>query len=186
MEPEQLKTFKSYRDHINNIGLSMPIAFESLSKSLHSTKKFRFLLSIIMATELIKIKLRGLIIFDDYINEMRWYLEKNGKYIIKKMNEYSSKSYGQTLAEFCDRYNLAENNKGLYDTLRELNRKRNDIAHDAVLKHFGDLNKADEEIRPYILTQVIDEIQKKLTAMINSRIEIQAEIEKQIRDRGLF
>ncbi len=186
MKPEQLEAFKNYRDHVNSIGNTMPLIFENLSKSIHSTQKFRFLLILLMATELIKVKLRGLIVFDDYINEMRWYLEKNGSYVIKKMNEYSSKSYGQTLDEFCNRYNLATNDKGLYDKLRELNHKRNDTAHHAVLKHMGDLDKTDEEIRPYVLTQVIDEIQKVLTLMINSRRSIQMEIEKQMRDKGLL
>ena len=111
MPQNKLKIFKEYQNYINKMGSSMPSTFAEFSDNIHSTQKYRFLLAIIMGTELIKIKLRGLIILDDYINELRWYLEKNGDYEIKKMNEYTLKSYGQTLKEFTERYNFKENNK---------------------------------------------------------------------------
>ncbi|MDB5260374.1 MAG: hypothetical protein JWN37_605 [Candidatus Nomurabacteria bacterium] len=184
--PEKLANFKIYRDHINKIGNSMPMIFQTLGKNIHSTQKYRFILTIIMGTEVIKIKLRGLIILDDYINELRWYLEKFGNYEIKKMNEYALKSYGQTLNEFNERYNLEKNDNNLYKKLYNLNKRRNDTVHNAVIKYEGDIQKADEEIRPYILTQALDDIQKTLTNMINLRAATLGEVEKELREKGLF
>lgn len=186
MPAEKLKVFKEYQNHINKVGAQMPAIFKTLGENLHSTQKYRFLLTIIMATEVIKIKLRGLIILDDYINELRWYLEKNGKYEIKKMNEYNLKSYGQTLKEFNERYNLEQNDKNFYSKLTELNKKRNHALHNGVIKYEGDIEKADEEIRPYVLTQVLDDLQNQLTFMINERSKILFVVEKQLKDAGLF
>jgi len=186
MPPEKLQVFKEYRNYINSMGNLMPMAFEKLSENLHSTDKYRYLLSILMATELIKVKLRALIILDDYISELRWYVEKNGEHSIRKMNQRSGRSFGQTLNDFDKVYNIKENNNELYVKLIELNKKRNTISHKAVLDYAGDIEKADQEIMPYILTQVLDGIQGELTKMINTRSKLLKTIQEELKDLNLF
>ncbi len=186
MKPEQLAAFKAYQDHLNMTNNMVYSSFGKLKDNIDNTQKFRYLFSIIMGTELIKEKLIAHIIFDDYINEMRWYLEKSGEYNIKKIDKYEGKSFGQILKIFSKKFNLELNDKEFYNQLQELNNKRNDTTHHSILKYLGDLNKADEEIKPYILAQPLDTIQRKLTSIINQRIQIQMQLEEEMKKRNLF
>lgn len=185
MSPEQLKNFLEYRDYINKTGDAYPRIFKTLSEKIDKASHFRYLLYLLMGTEVIKNKLRGLIILDDYISELRWYIETNGNHQIKKINEYTSKSYGQTLWEFSMRYNLEKNDNIFYKKLSSLNDMRNVLAHDAVLKYEGNIELADKEIKPYVLTQILDEVQNKLTEMLNERRKIQKKVVEEISERGL-
>ena len=172
MKRENLDLFLEYKNYINTIGNDMPVIFQNLLDNLMSTQKYRFLLTILMGTEAIKIRLRRLLILDDYIEEIKSYSSSKGNYSIKRLNKYSKKSYGQTLTKFLKKYkSLESTNKKLCDNLKTLNDKRNDIAHHSIIEYKGDIEKADKEIKPYIMTQVMDEIQRELTILVNLKAE---------------
>ena len=179
---EQIQELKKYRDFLNNIGDSMPAIAKNLSIKIHKSDKYRALLAILMGTELIKTQLRALVILNDYIKELNRILDSKKDPRIKKMNEYSTQAYGTIAGIFCDKYNLEEVDKNLFDDIQELKVKRNNIAHDVFLIYKGDIEKANEEIRPYISTQIIQTIMNKLVQLYNHKREENLLIEEKIHN----
>ncbi len=187
MKNEDLDLFLEYKKYINSIGKDMPVIFQNLLKNIMSTQKYRFLLAVLMGTEAIKIRLRGLLILDDYIAEIKSYSFNKGLYSIKKMKEYSEQSYGQTLYDFLNKYkSLEPTHKKLFENLKTLNEKRVNIAHHSIIEYKGDIEKADVEIKPYIITQVMDDIQNELTTLINLKAEELIIEQEKLKKLGLF
>jgi hypothetical protein len=183
---EQHRTFLKYKHYVNRMGEAFPHIFTNLTNKIDEKPfHFRYLLFILMGTEVIRAKLISLIIIDDFINELCNYIEKRGKYNIVELREYKSMTYGQAIEEFSKRYSIELRDNIFYEELRILNKKRNDLAHHAVIEYLGDIEKADLEIKPYVLTQTMDKIQTKLTTIFNTRANEQAKITSEITSKSL-
>lgn len=131
----------------------------------------------------------SLVILDDYINELESLLLRKGNYEVREMNkEGYVLSLGPTANHFFKRkrYDVKNRDMALFDDIWDLNKKRNDIVHHAIFTYKGVLERADEEIRPYIISQKIHNIINKLITTFNIAREENSLIEKKIKDSGLL
>lgn len=181
---EQLSYLIEYRDFINEVGKVMPEIAETSQNKINAIQSYRYILGILFGTELVKVELRSLLVINDYIDELKKLVRKVSDFEIKKIKKYDSMSYGQVVHEFCENYkNFPEDIK---IEMWGLNKKRNDIVHDAIFVYKGDLNKADEEIRDYITSQKINKLTHELTSFINTRVEEITILNTQIKEMGLI
>ncbi|MEX0910092.1 MAG: hypothetical protein WDZ75_02230 [Candidatus Paceibacterota bacterium] len=152
------------------MGPKFPIIFPNLQEKVESKPEcLRYIIYILMGTEVIKEKMKSLIILDDYATELNKCIKEGNGYVVSKMEYYSHKPYGQVYKIFSERYNIEKKDPKFFDDLKDLCEKRNEIAHDAVIKHLGDIEKANSDIKPFVLQNSMNHIQKKLTDIFNEK-----------------
>lgn len=183
---EQLTWLKEYRNYINEIGGLMPEIAKKSEEKINEAKKYRFIIGILIGTELIKAQLRALVVLNDYISHLNKLVELQGEYIVSKIKTYESYSYGTIAREFCNKYQLSQTDPDLNKEIWILNDRRNDVVHDSIFTFKGDLDKSDEEVREYVVSQAVHNILQKLITKLNIHREENVVSDKQIKELGLL
>ncbi len=177
IQKENLDTLKDYKNYIDLIGRKVFDSSKTILQTLHSIKHCKFLLAIILGAELIKLELIGLIVLDDFINQLHKLIDYKGNYFVQKIKEkeYQELPLGKIVEIFYKKYQIKD--ETFCASLKTLIEKRNVAVHDIVLKYDGDLEKVNAEIKEYIISeQSMDYIIKKLTPLFNLRREAQTEL----------
>jgi hypothetical protein len=165
LTPQEIGRLNRYLKKAQEVGDKLEASVANALKATESMVEYKFLMVMMIMPEFVKIELVALIALADHKDELETKLKSKGGYIITDYNDkFDDMTLGQLINPFIKRY---PEEFDLHDKLKDLTLRRNRAVHHIAIEYNGDLKKADDELRDYVVPEQKLSIINELHALFN-------------------